>query len=73
VYRAVIGRSFCCVVSVCGPVYALVYPIVMGRLPVLCVCMWSRLRASVCHSDGPFFLLLCVLLRNVQCDVTCGN
>jgi hypothetical protein len=66
VYPIKMDRSSCCVmcVSVCGPVYALVYPIVMDRsfCCVMCVCMWSRLCASVSHSDGPFFLLCCVCL-----------
>jgi hypothetical protein len=52
------GPFFLCV-SVCGPVYALVYPTVTGRSSC-CVCMWSRLCASVSHIDGPFFLLCCV-------------
>jgi hypothetical protein len=77
-------------VSVCGPVYALVYPTVTGRssccvclyvvpsvrwcipqwravLLVVCVCMWSRLCASVSHSDGPFFLLCCVCMWSRLC------
>jgi hypothetical protein len=35
---------------------------VMGRSfsCVVCVCMWSRLCASVSHSDGSFFQLCCV-------------
>jgi hypothetical protein len=56
-------------VSACGPVYALVYPTVMGRSSccVVCVCMWFRLCASVSHSDGPFFLsVFCV---SVCCPV----
>jgi hypothetical protein len=48
----------------CGPVYALVYPIVTGRSSccVVCVCMWSRLCACVPRCDRPFFLLCCVCL-----------
>jgi hypothetical protein len=45
-------------VSVCGPVYALVYPTMAGRSSCcvvcvcVCVCMWPSLCASVSHSDG---------------------
>jgi hypothetical protein len=79
------GPIFLLCVSVCGPVYWLVYPIVMGLssccvclyvvpsmgyciplwwadLPVVCVCMWSRLWASVSHCDGPLFLLWCICM-----------
>jgi hypothetical protein len=53
----------CVRVCLCGFVYALVYPIAMGRSSccILCVCMWFRLCAGVSHSDGSFFLL-CVFV-----------
>jgi hypothetical protein len=37
---------------------------------VLCVCMWSRLLASVSHRDGPFFML-CVCLCVCVCVRAC--
>jgi hypothetical protein len=56
VYPTVTIPFFLLCVSVCGPIYGLVYPTVTGRSSC-CVCMWSRLYASVYHSDKPFFLL----------------
>jgi hypothetical protein len=49
-----------CCVFVCGPVYALVYPIVMGPCYCCVVFVCFHLCASVSHSDGPFFLLCSV-------------
>jgi hypothetical protein len=43
----------------CGPVYALVYPILMSHSSCFVVFMLSRLCAGVPHSDG-LFLLCCV-------------
>jgi hypothetical protein len=52
------GSFFLLCGFVCGTLSALVYPIMVGPLSLLCVCfMWSRLHSSVPHSDGPFFLL----------------
>jgi hypothetical protein len=42
--------------TVCGPVYALLYPTVMAILAVVCACVWSRLCASVSHGDGSSLL-----------------
>jgi hypothetical protein len=55
----------CVYVSVCGPVYALVYPTVMGRSSccVVCISVCGPVYALVYfHSDGPFFLLCCLCL-----------
>jgi hypothetical protein len=52
------GSYFLLCVSVCGPIYALVYPVVMGHtFCCVCICMWSHLCASVSRSDGSYFLL----------------
>jgi hypothetical protein len=60
VYPTVPDCSYC-VVSQCGLVCALVYPTVAdcSSYCVVCVCIWSRLCASVSHSD---VLLCCVCL-----------
>jgi hypothetical protein len=55
----------CCpgvlLVSLCGPVYAPFYPLVLCRCHcVLRVSMWSRLCAGVSHSYGPLSLVLLV-------------
>jgi hypothetical protein len=39
----------------------------VGPLPVVCVCMWSRLCASVSHSDRLLFLLCCVCMSSCLC------
>jgi hypothetical protein len=63
VYPITMGCSSCYVFVSYGPIFVLVYPITMGGF-LLCVCMWSRLCASVTHSDGLFFLLCCVCIYN---------
>jgi hypothetical protein len=60
------------VLSVCGPVYTLVYSIVISRsfCSAVCVCLWFCLRASVSHSDGLFILLCCLCLLQVRDGTT---
>jgi hypothetical protein len=69
------GSFFLLCVSVCGPVYALVYSTVKVILPVVCACMWSRLGASVSHSDGSSFLLclsVCSLVYALEYPIVKG-
>jgi hypothetical protein len=85
VSHSVVLNSYC-VVSVCGPVYALVYPTVMGRSSG-CVCLWSSLCSNVSHSVGssscyvfvcvcvcgPVYALVCpIMLGRFFCCVVCG-
>jgi hypothetical protein len=51
--------SPCCVVSLSGPVYVLVYPIVIGCLSCCVLCVFVRVCGSVC-------VCLCV------CVCVCG-
>jgi hypothetical protein len=50
-------RKFSSSLLICGPIYALVYRLVMGWSSCSVVCMWSHLYASVSLSDGSFFFL----------------
>jgi hypothetical protein len=63
-WRLLYFRYCSSIIFLCGPIYVLVYPILIGHSSCCAVCVykWSQLCDSVSHSDVSFFMLCCMCL-----------